>query len=183
MKDNRSLMFAAAFALPMALMFIFACPGAAQWEVTKQFTPPPAAQAVTVYTAKRILTMEPGNPSATAVAVAGKRIVAVGSLNEVKSALGERIFTVNDTFQSKVLLPGLIDQHLHPFLGALTLSTEVIATEDWVLPGRTFKAAESQKEYRARLKAADAAMNGQERMAVLVGISPALAWKIGSKSP
>ena len=82
----------------------------------------------------------------------------MGSLDEVKAALGDLKFTVNDTFQSKVVLPGLIDQHLHPFLGALTLATEVIATEDWVLPGRTFKAANSSEEYLARLKAADAAL-------------------------
>jgi len=61
--------------------------------------------------AKKILTMERGYPEATAVAVAGKRILAVGSLDEVKAALGDLKFTVNDTFQSKVVLPGLIDQH------------------------------------------------------------------------
>jgi predicted amidohydrolase YtcJ len=158
MKDDRRLIPAVAIGLFVALTFISADPAPAQWEVIKQFTPATATQAVTVYTAKKILTMEQGNPEATAVAVAGKHILAVGSLSEVKSALGDRTFTVNDTFQSKVLLPGLIDQHLHPFLGALTLSTEVIATEDWVLPGRTFKAAESREEYRARLKAADIAM-------------------------
>ena len=100
---------------------------------------------VTVYTAKKVLTMERSNPEATAVAVAGKRILAVGSFEEVKAALGNLKFTVNDTFKSKIILPGLIDQHLHPILGALTLATEVIATEDWVLPGRTFKAANSSR--------------------------------------
>jgi len=57
------------------------------------------------------------------------------------------------------VLPGLIDQHLHPILGATTLATEVIATEDWVLPDRTFPAANSHDEYVARLGAADAAMS------------------------
>ncbi|MEW6112424.1 MAG: amidohydrolase [Thermodesulfobacteriota bacterium] len=113
---------------------------------------------VTVYTAKKIVTMERTNPEATALAVAGKRILAVGTLDEVKAALGDFPFMVNDTFKSKVVLPGLIDQHLHPILGALTLSTEVIATEDWILPGRTFKAANTAGEYIARLKAADSAM-------------------------
>ncbi len=113
---------------------------------------------VTVYTAKKILTMERSNPEAAAVAVAGKRILAVGSLEDVKAALGDRQFTVNETFNSKVILPGLIDQHLHPILGALTLATEVIATEDWVLPSRTFKAANSPEEYVAHLKAADGNM-------------------------
>ena len=40
-----------------------------------------------VYVAKKIITMEDNEPLATAVAVDGDRIVAVGSLDEVKKAL------------------------------------------------------------------------------------------------
>ena len=65
------------------------------------------------------------------------RIVAVGSLDEVKAALGGVRIGSTQTFADKVVMPGLIDQHLHPILGALTLAIEVIATEDWVLPGGT----------------------------------------------
>ena len=117
-----------------------------------------APAPVTIFTAGKVLTMERSNPEATAVAVAGKRILAAGSLDEVKAALDDSPFIVDQTFEDKVILPGFIDQHLHPFLGALTLATEVVATEDWVLPGRTFKAANSASEYEARLNAADAAM-------------------------
>ena len=53
-------------------------------------------------------------------------------------------------------MPGLIEQHLHPILGALCLSVEVIAIEDWELPGRTIKAAANRDEYFARLRQADA---------------------------
>ena len=113
---------------------------------------------VTIFTAKMIRTMERANPEATAVAVDGKRIVAAGSLDEVKAALGDTKFTVDETFAGKVVFPGFIDQHLHPILGALTLSTEVIAPEDWVMPERTFKAAATPEEYLAKLKAAEAAM-------------------------
>lgn len=116
----------------------------------------PAPAPVTVYTAAKVVTMERGQPTATAVAVSGKRIVAVGSLGQVKKTLGPRPFTVDETFGSKVILPGFIDQHLHPILGALTLSVEVIAPEDWNLPGRTIKAATNSQEYLARLKAAEA---------------------------
>jgi hypothetical protein len=98
---------------------------------------PPAV----IYTDARVVTMERSKPSATAVAVAGKRIVAVGSLDAVKQALGQRAYTVDETFKGKVVLPGFIDQHLHPSLGALTLVVEVIAPEDWNLPGRSIQAA------------------------------------------
>lgn len=118
-----------------------------------------APQPVTIFTARKFITMERGAPEAIAVAVAGKRIVAAGSLDEVKAALGSRPFTVDETFASKIVMPGLIDQHLHPVLGALTLAVEVIAPEDWVLPGGTHKAAGSADAYQARLKAADAKLD------------------------
>jgi len=59
-------------------------------------------------------------------------------------------------------LPGLIGQHLHPILGALTLAVEVIAPEDWVLPGRTYKAAMTPEDYRSRLKAVVDASKGSK---------------------
>ena len=61
---------------------------------------------------------------------------------------------LSDVFTDRVLLPGLIDQHLHPILGATTLTTEVIAPEDWILPRRTFTAAVSEAEYDRRILAA-----------------------------
>src|SRR5271170_7493086 len=118
----------------------------------------PEPTPATIFTAKNVITMERGAPSATAIAVAGKRIVAVGSLANVKAALGDRPFSIDSTFDSKIVLPGFIDQHLHPILGALTLSVEVISNEDWALPGQTVKAANSQAEYMQRLKAAEAAL-------------------------
>ncbi|MDQ7823692.1 MAG: amidohydrolase [Candidatus Eremiobacteraeota bacterium] len=144
----------------MAILLIVAGAGpvAAQCDATRIISPPRPPDKVIIYPAKHILTMERCNPQATAVAVRGKRILAVGTLEEVKAALGDMPSTVDTTFQSKVLLPGLIDQHLHPLLGALTLSTEVIATEDWELPGRTFKAASGSRDYLSRLKAADGTM-------------------------
>jgi hypothetical protein len=74
-----------------------------------------APQRTVVYTAARIITMERGQPAANAVAVAGKRIVEAGSLDQVRKALGSTPFTMDETFRDKVILPGFIDQHLHRF--------------------------------------------------------------------
>ena len=100
--------------------------------------------------------MERAAPVATAIAVSGKRIVAVGTLDEVKHAIGSQTYQMDDTFAAKIVMPGLIDQHLHPILGALTLAIEVIAIEDWALPGKLWQAASSPSEYRKRLKSAEA---------------------------
>ena len=112
----------------------------------------------TVLIADHVITVDPGRPRATAVAFADERIVAVGSFDEVIESLGDRPYVVDRQHEGDVILPGLIDQHLHPILGATTLTTEVIATEDWHLPSGIRPAANSQSEYRARLAGAEAAL-------------------------
>lgn len=121
-----------------------------------------------VHRAALIRTMHDDRPTATAVAVDDGRIVAVGPLDEVLAAVGGPV-EIDDTFARCVLVPGLIDQHLHPLLGATTLATEVIATEDWVLPDRTFDAARSADEYDARLRAAHEALDDPDEWLVSWG--------------
>lgn len=107
--------------------------------------------SVRILTAKTIHTMEPDHARVEAVAVQGERIVAVGSMVEVEAAVHGRDITYDTTFADHVLVPGLIDQHLHPLLAATTLTTSVIATEDWELPSVTYRAAHSHDEYMQRL--------------------------------
>jgi predicted amidohydrolase YtcJ len=104
-----------------------------------------------IFRAKSIITMNDNAPRATAVAVQQGRIVAVGSEEEVIHQLaGDYIF--NNDYQDKVILPGLIDQHLHPMLGATTLTTEIIAPEEWHMPRRVHPAASTAVEYDERLR-------------------------------
>lgn len=110
----------------------------------------------TIYLASKFITMEDSNPEASAVAVRNGRIVAIGSRESVQAQLADRETVLDETFVNRTVVPGFIDQHLHPILGASTLATEVISTEDWNLPDRTFPAANSQDEYRQRLVAAEA---------------------------
>lgn len=100
------------------------------------------------------ITMEERCPRAEAVAVAQGRVVAVGTLAEVSAQLhGIDNEVDTQTFAGLTLTPGLIDQHLHPILGASTLASEVIAIEDWILPDRRFPAATTPEQYRQRLRA------------------------------
>ena len=114
----------------------------------------------TIYVAATIITMDPARPRAQAVAVAQGRVLDVGSLNEV-SARHPGV-SVDETFAGKVMVAGLIDQHLHPFLSAVTLTSEIVSIEDWVLPGRIFPAARGRSDYLAKLGAAEAAMADPE---------------------
>jgi adenine deaminase len=87
-------------------------------DIIKQTTPLPN---VTIYTAKEIVTMNRDKPKATAVAVVGNKILAVGSLDELKAAVGDQKYKVDNTFSDKVIIPGFIAQHDHPLLSSLAM--------------------------------------------------------------
>jgi predicted amidohydrolase YtcJ len=114
---------------------------------------------VTVYTAKRVINMEGNEPDIDSVAVVGDRVLAAGPRAEIIERLGQQPFRIDETFSDKVIMAGLIDQHVHPFLAALTLTSEIISIEDWNLPTGLSKAAANAEEYKSRLSAAEAAMN------------------------
>ena len=107
---------------------------------------------IVVYVAKKIVTMDPTNPTATAVAVRGSRIVSVGSLATLEPWLRAHYHRIDEQFSDKVLLPGLIDPHLHPMLGALQFGTVWITPDAWTLHDETVPAVRSPEEYRARLQ-------------------------------
>jgi hypothetical protein len=49
----------------------------------------------TIYVAREIVTLDPDKPTATAVAVIGDRILATGTLEELKAAAGNQPYTVD----------------------------------------------------------------------------------------
>ncbi|MEM7461561.1 MAG: amidohydrolase [Pseudomonadota bacterium] len=90
-------------------------------------------ETLTVFVAKKIITMDSTNPEATAVAVRGDRIVGVGSMDDLKPWLDAYPHEIDTTFAEKFLMPGLIDPHLHPMLGAIQLQLDWATPESWVL--------------------------------------------------
>lgn len=70
----------------------------------------------TVYRARRIVTMNPGQPFATHVAVREGRILGAGTLEELK---GWGAFELDERFADKVILPGFVEGHSHAFEGGV----------------------------------------------------------------
>jgi len=66
-----------------------------------------------VFERARVRTLDPRHPHADAVAVRGGRIAAIGSRRAAREAAGPQAEIVD--CQGAVLLPGLIDPHLHLF--------------------------------------------------------------------
>lgn len=120
----------------------------------------------TIFTAKEIVTLDPARPSAQAVAVVNGRILWAGSLDEVKAVLDKQPYTINRSFEDKVVVPGFVAQHDHPVLAALTMSSVILSIEDWVLPSGTVPAVKDKKDFMERLTKAvnDAGDNGEALM-------------------
>ncbi len=125
-----------------------------------------------VYTARRIITMEPGLPTATAVAVHGDRIVAVGDLESMEPWLRAFPHRIDDRFVDRVMLPGFVEPHVHPFLGAVLLTFEVAAAEEWDLVDRVAPAVPDAAAYRERLVELVAAHTNPSEPLVVWGFLP-----------
>lgn len=65
---------------------------------------------ITIYQARKIVTMNPSRPLATHVAVRDGRILGAGSLDELA---GWGAYELDTTFADKVLMPGLVEGHSH----------------------------------------------------------------------
>ncbi|AXF26029.1 amidohydrolase [Burkholderia pyrrocinia] len=79
-----------------------------------------SAAPVTIFAARRVLTMNPAQPSATHVAVRDSRILAVGDAADA-AAWPARFGACmrDDTLRDKVLMPGLVEGHCHLMEGAM----------------------------------------------------------------
>ncbi len=81
---------------------------------------------VTIYPARKIITMNPSCPYATHVAVRDGRILGAGSLDDLMPwVAGENTgentgdYRIDDRFADKVLMPGFVEGHAHTMEGSL----------------------------------------------------------------
>jgi predicted amidohydrolase YtcJ len=77
---------------------------------------PASHPPVTLYPARRILTMDRAEPEASCVAVRDGRILAVGTREELAGWGAHR---VDDRYAESVLMPGLVEAHCHLLEGAM----------------------------------------------------------------
>jgi predicted amidohydrolase YtcJ len=126
-----------------------------------------------IYIARRVHTMDESLPLATAVGVIDDRIVAVGDLASMAPWRVGREVIVDERLRDKVLMPGFIDNHLHPFLGSLLMPTEIIAPEAWRMPGgRIAPPATTAHEYLELLQARLAARPDKNDWFITFGYQP-----------
>ncbi len=127
----------------------------------------------TIFTAREIVTLDPSRPAAEAVAVVNGRILWVGTLEETERVLDDQPYKIDRTFADKVIVPGFVAQHDHPVLAALTMSSEILSIEDWVLPTGTVPAVKDKQDFIDRLTQAVNDRPDPEEPVVTWGYHPA----------
>ena len=120
---------------------------------------------ITVFQARKILTMNPAQPQATHVAVRDGRVLAVGDL-ERAAAWGD--YTLDTRFAHQVLMPGLVEGHAHLTAGGLAQFTFVGFHPRPAPAGLSWPGCKSFDEVVAQLQAAEAALSDPD--------APLLAW-------
>ena len=122
---------------------------------TEFIDPPVLAKPamITVYVAKKIVTMDPALPEAKAVAVSDGKIISVGSLADLKPWLDQYPHQINRQFENKVLYPGFVDPHNHPLMAGFIQTafplTYLPLPSPW---GKRFPGVPNLKEAISKLK-------------------------------
>ncbi len=110
----------------------------------------------TIYTARKILTMNPNQPVVSHVAVREGRILGAGTLQDLE-AWGA--YTLDTRFADKVLMPGFVEGHAHTMEGTLWRNTYVGYFDRRDPDGKTWSGLTSIDAVVARLQEAEAQLD------------------------
>lgn len=124
---------------------------------------------ITIFRAKKILTMNPRRPMATHVAVRDGHILGAGALEEL-SAWGAH--ELDDRFADKVLMPGMIEGHCHSMEGSVWQDHYVGYYARRGPDGRERPALRSIEEVVAHLRRVETEMHAE----MPGGDEPIIAW-------
>ncbi len=108
---------------------------------------------ITIFEARKIITMNPSRPLATHVAVRDGRIIGAGSLDELT---GWGKHKIDRSFADKVLMPGLVEGHSHVAEGVQWRFVYCGYFDRTDPDGKTWPGVKSIEEVVQRLRAANA---------------------------
>ncbi len=124
---------------------------------------------VRIFTAKKVHTMDPTQPFATAIAVQGDRIVGVGDREDF---LDFPQTEVDERFGNKILLPGFVEAHSHVMSGALWEFPYVGFYERSDPTGRVWSGCQDVDSVLQRLIQCDQEMVDPDQTLVAWGLDP-----------
>ena len=124
---------------------------------------------VTIFVAKKIITMNPSNPEGAAVAVRDGRILGVGELDDL-AIWGP--YEIDNTFADKIIIPGFVEAHSHTIVGGFW-KFPYVGHFDRTAPDGTFwKGCKSVDEVIQRLKEEEAKLTDPDEPLIAWGLDP-----------
>lgn len=132
-----------------------------------------ATKKVTVFTARKVRTMDPGRPEVSAVAVLDGKILSTGSLESMQPWLEHYDVTVDDTFNDKVIMPGFIEPHTHFWMSAGFMALTFIGPISMPGPKGVNPPVRTAKDVIARLRQAHEDEKDPRKPIIAWGFDPA----------
>ncbi|HEB90124.1 MAG TPA: hypothetical protein ENI85_11175 [Deltaproteobacteria bacterium] len=109
--------------------------------------------SLTVFPAKKILTMDPRYPEARFVVVRKGMIVAIGRKeSDLAPWLSGTDHEFDRRFEDRILLPGFVDPHIHPLLAAVFLPHFFATPDDWTFPSGTVSGVVGRAAFLDRVR-------------------------------
>ena len=158
-------------ALALTTNLAFASEGHNHPEWVKALTA--KGKPITVFTAKKIYTMDPGRPEASAIAVLDGKVLSTGTLESMKPWLSRYDYTVDKSLADKIIMPGFIEPHSHMYMSAGFMSVTYIGPLDWLGRNGMQKASPTHKDVLATLKKAHEAESDPAKPLIAWGFDPA----------
>ncbi len=121
---------------------------------------------IRVYTARSIITMNASLPRASAIAVRDGHIVEVGSIEDMQPWLSKHEHVLDSRFENNIIVPGLIDPHLHPAMAAVILPMEFVTAMEWRFPWGTVTPTTTAEGFDSRIGELAAAHTGDDPLII-----------------
>lgn len=129
---------------------------------------------ITVFRARKVVTMDPGRPHAEAIAVMDGRVVSTGTLESMRPWLSRHEHTIDDTLAGKVILPGLIDPHTHFSMSSGFMALVYVGPIESPGPNGMNPALHSHEAVVSKLRQAHQAQADAKKPIIAWGLDPAL---------
>ncbi len=129
---------------------------------------------ITVFTARKVITMDPGRPVGEAIAVMDGKVVSTGSLKSMQPWLSRYEHTIDETLAGKVILPGLIDPNTHFAMSSGFLALHYIGPIESPGPRGINPALLTHADVVAKLRAAHVEEPDPTKPLIAWGLDPAI---------
>ena len=126
--------------------------------------------SITIFEARSVITMDPGFPRATAIAVRSGRILAVGESERLLADWGDA--TINRDYADAIITPGFVEAHAHVLDGAVWAMPYVGFFDRRSPDGTVVPGCKPLEEVIPRLKEEESKIVDPERPFLAWGLDP-----------